>query len=75
VDRKRLGTAALNRQTFIVGYQQFVGRKHLHAALCSAGHEGSGGKENGAAAVHEWHRSIAKERFRRAIQKLPRRWQ
>jgi hypothetical protein len=47
----------LNCQIFIVSYLQFVGRKRLHAALCSTG--------NGAPAVarkpqrrfvHEWFR-------------------
>ena len=33
----------LNRQIFTVGYLQFVGRKHVYAALCSTG--------NGASAV------------------------
>jgi hypothetical protein len=31
----------LHRQIFIVGYLQFVKRKHLHIALCSTGYGGS----------------------------------
>jgi hypothetical protein len=32
------GKKALNRQIFVVGYQPFAERKHLHAALCSNGY-------------------------------------
>jgi len=42
-DRRRCscGKKALRRQMFIVGYLQFVDRKHLHAALCSTGYRAS----------------------------------
>ena len=33
------GKKALNRQISIVGYLQFVTRKHLHTVACSAGCE------------------------------------
>ena len=34
--RNSCGKMASNRQIFIVGYQQFVDRRHENAALCSA---------------------------------------
>ena len=39
--RGSCGKKALRRQMLIVGYLQFVERKHLHAALCSTGHRAS----------------------------------
>ena len=41
---------ALHRQIFSVGCLQFVGRKHLHPALCSAGY----GASTVARKVHRW---------------------
>jgi len=41
VPRGCCGRKALNRQTFVVGYLQFVERKHLHATLCSTGYGAS----------------------------------
>jgi hypothetical protein len=35
------GKKALIRQIFMVGYLQFVKKKHLNAALCSAGYGAS----------------------------------
>jgi CO dehydrogenase/acetyl-CoA synthase beta subunit len=35
------GKKALNHQIFIIGYLQFVERKHLHAAPCSTGYGAS----------------------------------
>jgi hypothetical protein len=35
------GRKALNLQIFIIGYLQFVERKHLHATLCSTGYGAS----------------------------------
>jgi hypothetical protein len=40
----------LNYRIFIVGYLQFVGRKDLHTALCSAGY----GASNVARKLNSW---------------------
>jgi hypothetical protein len=68
---------ALHRQVLTVGCLQFVERKHLQAALCSAGHGSSTGTRklhrrlsvSGVASRHP------KELLREAIRKLPMRWQ
>ena len=55
----------LNRQIFIIGYLQFVKRKHLHAALCSTGYGALTVAGTAQAAAH-----TPKEWFCEAIQEL-----
>jgi hypothetical protein len=60
---------ALNRQIFIIGYQQWVERENLHVALLST--------EFGAStlALCGWYRNTPQEWHREAARKFPRRWQ
>jgi hypothetical protein len=77
------GKKALRRQLFIVGYLQFVERKHLHAALCSTGYRAfSSGKQTARSAANGWYRNTCKapsemaamsrrRKVRGCIQKFP----
>ena len=50
--RGSCGKKALNRQIFIVGYLQFVKRKHLHSVVCSTGFEPQ-------SVSRKWHRRMS----------------
>lgn len=65
VPRGSCGKKVLNCQIFIIGYLQFVKRKHMHAVLCSTGYGASTVAGIAQVAVH-----TLKEWFCEAIQEL-----
>jgi hypothetical protein len=72
--RDSRGKKLASRQVFIVDYLQFVDRKHLHQALCSA-------EDGVSTAARKVHKRLSmsgiatplKEWFCGAIRKLPKR--
>jgi hypothetical protein len=66
---------ALHQHILSVDRLQFVARKHLHAALCSAGYAVSAAaRKSPQSAVRWWYRNTPEECPNEAIWKVSRRW-